>query len=176
MNEEDIEKYLRMVGAELQKKQLTRDILLLDSAVMLIEVGNQQSIENIDTYFLPDYEAIPQAAEVVAKRENLPDNWLSSAAASFTYIFKKEPSMKSWRSFPGLNVYTAALEYVFVMKIMASRGKDEPDIAALTVELGISTPENVLALVTQYVPEEYVTPDLVNEIKERFGRSPKKES
>jgi len=171
MNKEDIEQYLRMVGAELQKKNVTLDILLLDMAVMLIEVGNHKNIENIDTYFLPDYIAIPQAAAVVAKREGLADNWLSSAAAGFTYIFKKEPPTKLWRSFPGLNVYTAALEYVFVMKIMASRLKDEVDIAVLTTKLAMLMPEDVLTLVKQYVPEEYVTPDLMEEIKERFGRS-----
>src|SRR5437763_6775882 len=118
MDKEDVEQYLRMVGSELQKKNVMLDILLLDSTVMLIEVGNLKSIENVDTYFLADYTAISQAAAVVAKREGLADNWLSSAAAGFTYIFKKEPPMKLWRSFPGLSVYTAALEYVFVMKIM----------------------------------------------------------
>lgn len=171
MDEEDIERYLRMLGAELQKKNVTLDILLLDSAVLLIEVGNRKKIENIDTYFLPDYDAIPQAAAIVAEREGLADNWLSSSAAGFTYIFKKEPPTKLWRRFPGLNVSTAALEYVFVMKIMASRPKDKDDIDALTRKLGLTTPEDVLMLVKQYVPEEYVTPDLVEEIKGRFDSS-----
>lgn len=169
MNKEDIEHYLRMVGAELQKKNSPQDILLLGNAVVLIEVGNHKSIENIDTYFLPDYTAIPKAVAVVAEREGLPDNWLSSAAAGFTYIFKKEPPMKLWRDFPGLNVYTAALDYVFVMKIMASRPQDEADIAILTTKLGLSTSDDVFALVKKYVPDEYVTPDLVEEIKGRFG-------
>jgi hypothetical protein len=117
---------------------------------------------------LPDYTVIPQAATIVAKREGLPDNWLSSAAAGFTYIFKKEPTMKLWKKFPGLNVYMPELEYVFVMKIMGSCAKDEADIMALAAKLGISTSKDALAIVTQYVPEEYVTPDLVDEIKERF--------
>lgn len=60
------------------------------------------------------------------------------------------------------------LEYIFVMKIMASRSEDEDDIALLTTKLGMSNSDDVLTLIKQYVPEEYVTPDLVEEIKSRF--------
>ena len=55
------------------------------------------------------------------------------------------------------------------MKIMASRPQDEADIAMLTTKLGLSTSDDVFALVKQYVPAEYVTPDLVEEIKGRFS-------
>jgi len=41
MNKQDIEKYLRMVGLELQKQGTTSEMLLLGGAVMLIEVGNR---------------------------------------------------------------------------------------------------------------------------------------
>lgn len=39
MNRQDIEKYLRMVGQELQKDGQTFEITLLGGAVMLIEVA-----------------------------------------------------------------------------------------------------------------------------------------
>ncbi len=39
MNKQDIEKYLRMVGLELEKQGITSEMLLLGGAVMLIEVG-----------------------------------------------------------------------------------------------------------------------------------------
>src|SRR5437660_5393939 len=107
-----------MVGLELDKQGLTFDILLLGGAVMLIEVGNRLTTEDVDTYYLPDFLAITKAAAVVAEHEELPDGWLNSAAAGFTYIFIKEPSGKLWKEFPGLHVYTASLDYVFAMKIL----------------------------------------------------------
>ena len=168
MNKQDIEKYLEMVGLELQKQGLTLEILLLGGAVMLIEVGNRKTTEDVDTYHLPDYLTITKAAAVVAEREGLKDSWLSSAAAGFTYFFIRQPDKKLWRKFPGLHVYTASLEYVFVSKIMAGRTKDNKDIRALAKKLGILKREDVIALLRQYVPEESLTPDMVYEIRRRF--------
>jgi len=48
--QEDIEKYLRMLGLELQKKQVTGE-LLVGGAVMLLEVGNREVTKDIDAYF-----------------------------------------------------------------------------------------------------------------------------
>jgi hypothetical protein len=71
MNKQDIEKYLRMVGFELQKQGVTSEMLLLGGAVMLIEVGNRGTTDDVDTYFLPDFPAVAKAAAVVAGREGL---------------------------------------------------------------------------------------------------------
>lgn len=107
MNKRDIEKYLRMVGQELQKEGLTFEILLLGGAAMLIEVKNRDSTQDVDTYFLPDFLAITKASAIVAEREGLPDGWLNAAAAGFTYSFIRQPERKLWKKFPGLHAYTA---------------------------------------------------------------------
>lgn len=135
---------------------------------MLIEVGNRDNTQDIDTYFLPDYVAISKAAAIVAAREGLPDSWFNSAAAGFTFNFIKQPPMKLWKKFPGLHVHTASLEYLFVTKIMAGRFKDDADIAELAKRLGISKQQDVLDLMVQYVPEEHITPDIMLQIELRF--------
>jgi len=168
VNKNDIEKYLRMVGQELDEKGLSFDIILLGGAAMLIEVGNRDSTYDIDTYFLPDFAAIFKAAAVVAGREGLPDGWLNDAAAGSTYFFKKQPPTKLWKKFPGLNVYTASADYLFVTKVMASRPKDDVDIIALAKILGIATRKEARALVVQYVPEEYITTEVLRGIGRCF--------
>ncbi len=169
MNKQDIEKYLRMVGLELEKQGITSEMLLLGGAVMLIEVGNRGTTDDIDTYFLPDFTPVAKAAAIVAEREGLDDSWLNSAAAGFTYFFTRQPEMKLWKEFPGLRVYTASLEYIFATKIMAGRFKDEEDIIALIEKLGVTNREDVVALLARYVPEESISEDLLDEIEERFG-------
>ncbi len=62
MDKSDIEKYLRMVGQELDQKGMTLDLLLLGGAAILIEVGNRNSTQDIDTYFWKDFAAIAKAA------------------------------------------------------------------------------------------------------------------
>ncbi len=100
----------------------------------------------------------------MAARENLPDGWLNSAAAGFTYNFKKQPDKKLWKKFPGLSVYTVSLDYLLVTKIMASRYKDRADIVALAKRLKITKQKDVLSLLTQYVPEKDIHSDIVDEI------------
>lgn len=94
MNRQDIEKYLRMVGHELNEQGKTFEILLLGGAAMIVTLGNRDSTQDIDTFFLPDFVAISQAATIVAEREGLPVGWLDSTAAGFTYGFIKQPPMK----------------------------------------------------------------------------------
>lgn len=168
MNKRDIEKYLRMVGQELHEQGLNFDIVLLGGAAMIIEVGNRNSTQDIDTYFLPDYMAISKAAALIANREGLPDSWLNSAAAGFTFSFIKEPSTKLWKNFPGLSIYLPSLEYLLVTKIMAGRPKDESDIEALAKRLHIVKQQGILDLMIQYVPEEQITPDIMLQIELRF--------
>lgn len=168
MNENEIEKYLRMVGLELQKEGLTFEILLLGGAAMLIEVKNRDSTQDVDTYFLPDFLAITKAAAIVAGREGLPDGWLNAAAAGFTYSFIRQPERKLWKKFPGLHVYTASLDYLFVTKMMALRLKDEEDIKALAKKLHISKRKEALRLIEQYVQKEYISTEVLDEIEELF--------
>ena len=168
MNKTDIEKYLRLVGQVLYENGQSLEITLLGGAVMLIEVGNREITYDVDTFFVSDLAAIIRASVIVAKREQLPDGWLNTAAAGFTYNFIKQPERKLWRKFPGLEVYTASLEYVFVTKIMAARPKDDADIRALAKGLNISKRKDVLTLVELYVPKEDISMDVLHEIRRRF--------
>lgn len=168
MNKQEIEKYLGMVGLELQKQGKTLEILLLGGAVMLIEVGNRGDTDDVDTYHLPDYLAITKAAAVVAERESLKDSWLSSAAAGFSYFFIRQPDRKLWKKFPGLHVYTASLDYIFVSKLLAHRDKDEEDVTALVNRLRLSKQNDVFALLEKYVPKDAIPKDVWDEIEERF--------
>jgi predicted nucleotidyltransferase len=168
VDKNDIEKYLRMVGHELHEKGLTLDILLLGGAAMLIEVGNRESTQDIDTFFWSDFGAIAKAAAAVAEREGLQDGWLNNAAAGFTHNFIKQPSGKLWRQFPGLRIYTPSLEYLLVTKVMAGRPRDDGDIRALAQMLGVSERKDVLDLVLQYVPKEDVALDVLRGIERCF--------
>jgi len=168
MNKKEIEKYLQLVGQELQKEGLTFEITLLGGAAIVIEVGNRDSTQDVDTYFLPDFLAITKASAIVAEREGLPDGWLNAAAAGFTYSFIRQPERRLWKKFPGLHVYTASLDYLFVTKIMAGRPKDDIDIVALATMLHVSTQEEALALVVQYVPKEQITVDVLRGIRRCF--------
>ncbi|GAC1393283.1 MAG: hypothetical protein NVS4B11_14620 [Ktedonobacteraceae bacterium] len=158
-----------MVGHELFVKGKHLEIVLLGGAAMLIEIGNRESTYDVDTFFVSDFTALVKASAVVAAKENLPDGWLNSAAAGFTYNFKRQPDKKLWKSFSGLDVYVVSLNYLFVTKLMASRYKDRQDINALAARLKIVRRKDVLALVTKYVAKEDISAGVLNEIEYLFG-------
>ena len=69
MNKQDIENYLRLVGQELHAQGHMLDLLLLGGAAMLIEVGNRESTQDVDTYFVSNTTALFRAAANVAQRD-----------------------------------------------------------------------------------------------------------
>jgi predicted nucleotidyltransferase len=157
-----------MVGQELNKGGKKLEIVLLGDAAMLIEVGNRDSTYDVDTFFVSDFTALVKASAVVAAQEKLPDGWLNSAAAGFTYNFKKQPDKHLWKSFPGLDVYIVSLDYLFVTKVMAGRQKDREDIKVLAAKLSIVTRQEVMNLVTQYVAHEDISKDVLRQVAYLF--------
>ena len=86
MNKEDIEKYLRMLGQELQQRNITGEILLAGGAVMLLKVQNREVTKDIDAYFNPGQaNEIREAARIIADREGLPQDWINDGAPNRVY-------------------------------------------------------------------------------------------
>lgn len=166
MNKRDIEKYLRMLGQELQQRQVTGEILLAGGAVMLLKVQNREVTKDIDAYFPPQQaEVIREAAKIVADREGLAYNWINDAVEGFFYT---QPPTEEWAEYPGLRVYLTSLDYLFAMKAVAGRPQDIDDIKALAHELKLSNAQDALTLVKKYIPEQLLVPRIEYVIEEIF--------
>jgi predicted nucleotidyltransferase len=155
MNGQDIQKYLRMVGEELNQRQVTGEIVLVGGAVMLLIIGNRQATKDIYAYLATNPQMIRDAAQVVAQREGLPPDWLNDGVKGFFYT---QPPITLWMDVPGLKVYVADPDYVLAMKALAGRPEDVADIQALAQHLGLTTAQEILAIVTKYIPMSQLTP------------------
>jgi len=154
VTKEDIERYLHLLGHELQVRNTTGNILLLGGAVMLLEVGNRATTQDIDASFEGgNASLIREAVVAVAQREGLARDWLNDAAKGFLYT---QPPTILWRQYPGLNVYLPTLDYLLTMKVIAGRPRDIEDTRALIGVLHISDEQELLSLVTKYVPRERI--------------------
>jgi len=166
VNKQDIEKYLRMLGQELQQRQITGEILLAGGAVMLLVVQNREVTKDIDAYFKPEQaNVIREAARAVADREGLADDWINDGVKGFFYA---QPPTEQWAEYPGLRVYIPSLDYLFAMKVVAGRPQDIEDIKALAHELKLSNAQDALTLVKKYVPERLLVPRIEYMIDEIF--------
>lgn len=156
MTRQEIEKYLQMLGAELQKRQTTGEIILAGGAVMLLVVQSREATKDIDAYFLTDPQIIREAARAVAQREHLLEDWLNDAVKGFFY--EARPPVQQWAEYPGLRVYTVSLEYALAMKAIAGRPQDVEDLEALIHHLHLSTAAEALAIIERYIPARILTP------------------
>lgn len=153
MDKQAIEHYLELLGRELQQRQVNADILLVGGAVMVVEVGNRSSTQDIDASFEKNAPAIRDAISFIATREGLRNDWLNDAAKGFLYT---QPPITLWRQYGSLNIYIPSLEYLLAMKLVAGRPRDIDDAKAIVKRSRISTPQDVLNILTQYVPQSRI--------------------
>lgn len=155
MDAQEITRNLRLLGAELQQRGVTGEIVMVGGAVMLLVIGNRQTTKDIDAYFATNPQAIRDAALTVAKQKRLSPNWLNDAVKGFFYT---QPPTTLWLDVPGLRAYVAEPAYVLAMKAAAGRPEDIPDIEALAAHLGLTQANDVIAVVTRYIPVSQLTP------------------
>ncbi|HLQ30706.1 MAG TPA: hypothetical protein VK140_15845 [Ktedonobacteraceae bacterium] len=185
MNREDSKKYLQMLGQELQKKQLTCEILVADGVVILLDVrkpeepdidaymahlrGDNPAFErqkNISVYFKESGLAIREAAMNIANQEHLAASWLNDAIKA---IFFTSPFHEEWIEYPGLRIYLSPPDYLFAMKVAtASNPYEIDDITMLADKLHLTNAQDMLALITKYIPEQLVTSEMRIAIKQAF--------
>ena len=87
-------------------------------------------------------------------RENLPPDWINDGAKGFLY---STPPVTLWNSYPGLDVYIPALEYMLAMKIVAGRPQDIEDAQELIRYLNLLEPQAVVDILKRYIPKKYLT-------------------
>ena len=159
MNKEDAEKYLRLLGRELQKQGVTGEILVHDDIKVLLSVKKPEVHRDIDAYLAGDETAISIPNDMNAYFGGQSEVF----HAAIAQIAIDENLSKDW-----LDVYIVSLDYLLVTKIMASRYKDRQDIQALASRLKIVRRKDVLTLVTKYVASDDISSEVLDEITYLF--------
>jgi hypothetical protein len=185
VNKEDSKKYLQMLGQELQKKQVTGEILVADGIIMLLDVGKSeepnidaymaylrgdnpafQRRNSIDDYFEGNGSAIQEVAMNIANQEHLTGSWLNHAIRE---IFFTQPFQEKWIEYPGLRIYLSPSDYVLAIKIAIARNPHEiDDIKILAGKLHLENAQDILALITKYIPDQLLTPKMRLIIEQAF--------
>lgn len=183
MNREDIKRYLQMLGQELQKQEVTGQILLAEGVVMLLDVRKPKIRKDIDAYLKGDKTAIHipndidshfggggtairEAATDIASSEGLLDNWLQDALKEF---FFTQSVHEKWLEYPGLRVFLAPAAYVLALKVAAPDcSQDIEDIKVLAGKLGVGNAQDMLALVKRYIPQQLLTAEMRQRVRKSF--------
>jgi hypothetical protein len=165
MRASDVERYLSYLGEELADLGIRSPIrvLLLGGAFMLTQVKVRRTTDDIDVLPLdeggideatgaPIAVALWNAAHAVASRENLPPTWFNTIIAEFVQAAGSVPAGRLWQKYGPLEIYLPPEAYIFALKLIANRRKDQRDIQALCKRLKVRTRQQAQQLLDIYIP------------------------
>src|SRR5713101_4548234 len=103
MDSTQIERYLGFLGQKLGEMQIKATIILLGGALMVTQIGNRKSTQDIDVVVATNdprtYQTIQQAIQLVAKEKNLPSSWMNDDARKSLTTNGKSSTLEASRTF-----------------------------------------------------------------------------
>lgn len=168
MERYEVEHYLQLLGSHLEEQQITGEILVHDDLLLMLDIHHPEVMQELQAYIQGDGEAIKRAAQTVAEREHVSADWLYCSLQLLL------PSLSSgdWIEYPGIRIYTAQLEYMLAMGIVACAVKPESSekevVRQLASLLQLTTSEDVTAHVTQFLSEQALTQEMRQSIAKLF--------
>ncbi len=168
LTREQILKYLRQLGAELDEMDMKGEILLTGGAAMCLIHEARDMTKDIDALYEPK-EIINNLVVKIAEREGLPPDWLNDSVKGF--VGTNAPT-QDFMSFKGLHIQTVSTEYLLAMKLMSARygEMDSEDILFLMNKLNITTEEQTSAVLLSFFPVNRILPKTRYVIEEMVER------
>ena len=156
MDSTQIERYLGFLGQKLDEMQTRATIILLGGALMVTQLGNRKSTQDIDVVIATNdrrtYQIIQQAIQLVAKEKRLSSSWMNDDVTIVVDQIGKPKTPRHWKTFSNLAVYIPELEYILALKLFSGRPQDDRDIQALAQRLHIHTKAQAWTVVNMYIP------------------------
>lgn len=156
MDAKQIERYLGFLGQKLDEMQIKATIILLGGALMVTQIGNRKSTQDIDVVIATSdrntYQTIQQAIQLVAKEKKLSSSWMNDDVAIVVDQIGKPKAPKHWKTFSNLAVYIPEFEYILALKLFSGRPQDDRDIQALSQRLHVQTKLQAWSVVNSYIP------------------------
>jgi hypothetical protein len=156
MDSSHIEQYLSFLGQKLAEMQIKATIILLGGALMVTQIGNRKSTQDIDVVIATNdrrtYQAVQQAIAFVAREKRLPPAWLNDDVTIVVDQIGKPKAPKHWKTYANLTVYVPELEYMLALKLFSGRPQDDRDIQAIAQRLNIRTKAHAWSTVNNYIP------------------------
>jgi hypothetical protein len=141
---DEIIEALTGVGRILDRRGLTGELYLVGGAAITLAYDARRSTRDVDAVFEPKI-AVYEAADEVAREQDLPPGWLNDAVKGF--LAGPDPEAATVLDVPGLRVMAASPRMLLALKVLAHRvGEDDEDVRLLARELGLTEATDVLEL------------------------------
>jgi predicted nucleotidyltransferase len=160
------------LGERLQRRGVVGDVYVIGGAAMALAYDARRATRDIDAV-IRSHGIVLDEAHALAAELGLPQWWLNEQASAYVAP-GGDPQAPLSFDHPGLRVSTASPEHLLAMKTLAARRRDIDDLRLLVGRLGLTTPEEVIAVCTRVFPDETL-PDrarlLLEDLFEGIGRA-----
>jgi hypothetical protein len=170
-----LEQAFHELGRRAHAEGKTIEIAVYGGSALMLTYDWRLATKNVDAVFEADRHTIRRLARDIAEENNWDPDWLNDGARGFLSAEDASPEAKRlFRTYPseeepGLRVLIPNPEYLFAMKCRAMRiggveaSADVEDIKQLASEIGLTSAQDALDLVTTFYPDRVIEP------KTRFG-------
>jgi hypothetical protein len=142
---------LTELGRRLDSRGVLGELFVVGGAAMALAYDARRMTSDVDGIFEPKSVVYDAARAIAAERPDLDDDWLNDGVKGFLPGEDKNPQLIL--EVPGLRVSAPATDYLLAMKVFASRiDRDDDDIKYLANQLGLTTSDEVLDVVTRFYP------------------------
>ena len=146
-------------------------IYVIGGAAMALGYRRGRTTKDVDarvTNHGPEHASVMEAVREIARKHDLPENWLNETATMFTPR-AEDPRARTVFSSQHLTVTGASAEHMLAMKLQAGREGDLEDIDTLLTHLKIASSEDALKLYAQVFPTTPVSEAAESHVRARFG-------
>jgi hypothetical protein len=170
LSKRDIRRLFDLLDAELAEAAADGELFLVGGAVMCLAFDARPSTKDVDALFRPA-RLVREAAARVAAKAGMRDDWLNDAVKGY---LGPRGQFQAYLELPHLKVFVARPQYLLAMKCAAMRLGEEfhdlDDVRYLLRHLDIRTPDEALAIVSEYFDEADLRPKTRLILEELLGR------
>jgi hypothetical protein len=150
---------LRRLGALAQAEGRVLEVCLYGGAVFTLVYGSRETTRDVDALVQPAAEG-RRLALVVAREQNLPEDWLSDQVRQFLAAREEKRRITGEDFGPGLRVSAPTAAYLLALKLRAARPRlpgyagDEADIEFLLRKIRPESAEAVEEIFAKFFPAD----------------------
>lgn len=143
------------LNERLKENQLQLEITVYGGSIMTLVYDNRPATKDIDCVFgATNTRLLDSILELTQFTFNLPDGWINEQIKEPLQSIVQE-SKETYRAYSNLTILKPKAEQLLAMKVLAARpepAKDFVDGAILCKDLNVTTKDELLAIISKYVP------------------------
>ncbi|HZJ83312.1 MAG TPA: DUF6036 family nucleotidyltransferase [Clostridia bacterium] len=168
MNKEKLLAIFDYINERLKENQLQLEITVYGGSIMTMVYDSRPATKDIDCVFSEtNIKLLDNILDLTKFAFNLPDGWINEEIKEPLESLLKE-NKETFRLYSNLKILKPKANQLLAMKILAARpepAKDFIDAYILCQELDISTREELLNIISDYIPLTLLGERQINFIK-----------